>query len=429
MDVEIMAISYHVGDREVIQYSLRDITVRLQAEQAVKALNDVLEERVSERTQELATLNEELAVEVAERRATEAALARLQKETELTLNSAGEAILRIGLDGNCTFANPAATRMFGYSREELLGRNVHTLCVHRMADGTPCGLESCQAQRALRQGAVQIAENQIFTRRDGASIWVDSVTAPMTENGQIVSAVQILRDVSERRAMEKMKDEFISVVSHELRTPLTAIRGALGLLAKGKFKTQPARAQHLLELAVSNSDRLTRLINDILDSSRIESAPLVRRLCSVADLATQAADLMRPMAETAKVQLTVDCEPLDLTVDPDAILQVLTNLLSNAIKFSPPASEVRVEVVDDGKYALFMVADRGPGIPADKLESIFGRFQPVDASDSRKRGGSGLGLSICRGIVQRHGGKIWAESKPGTGSTFVFTLPLEHPPQ
>jgi PAS domain S-box-containing protein len=426
MDVEFMAIAYHVGEKDVIQCSLRDVTLRRQAEQDAKALNDVLEERVAHRTEELATLNEELAVEVAERKEAEEALQKLQRQAELILNSAGEAIFRIGLDGTCTFANPAAARIFGYSRGELLGQNVHALCEHRLADGTPCPPEDCQVQKALKQGLVEMSENQIFKRRDGASIWMDSVTAPMTEAGEIVGAVQILHDVSERRALEKMKDEFVSVVSHELRTPLTAIRGALGLLAKGTLKSQPARAQHLLELATSNADRLTRLINDILDSARLEHGgpPLVRKLCEASELVAQAVDLMRPMAEAAGLAMTVNSDSFSLSVDPDAILQVLTNLLSNAIKFSPSGSEVRVEVARDDVRAVFRVIDHGQGIPADKLKSIFGRFQTVDASDTRKRGGSGLGLFICRGIVQRHGGKIWAESKPGSGSTLVFTLPL-----
>jgi PAS domain S-box-containing protein len=427
MDVEFMAIAYHVGDKDVVQCSLRDVTLRRQAEQEAKALNDVLEERVTHRTEELAALNEELTVEIDERKAVEEALERLQRQTELTLNSAGEAIFRIDLDGTCTFANPAATHLLGYSREELLGQNVHAIGDHYLADGSPCRPENCQVQTALKQGAVQMAENQMFTRRDGAKIWVDSVTAPMTEGDKIIGAVQILRDVSERRAIEKMKDEFVSVVSHELRTPLTAIRGALGLLAKGKFKAQPGRAQHLLELAISNSDRLTRLINDILDSARLEHGgpPLVRKRCAAGELVTQAVDLMRPMAEAAAVEITVDSDAFNLSVDPDAILQVLTNLLSNAIKFSPAGSQVRVEAARDGVCAVFRVIDHGQGIPADKLKSIFGRFQTVDASDTRRRGGSGLGLFICRGIVQRHGGKIWAESKLGSGSTFVFTLPLE----
>jgi signal transduction histidine kinase len=223
-----------------------------------------------------------------------------------------------------------------------------------------------------------------------------------------------------------MKDEFVSNVSHELRTPLTAIRGALGLLAARESGERLPRAQRMLEIAVSNTDRLTRLINDILDDARHEStdASLPCKACTASELILQAADLMRPMAEGAGLSLEVEAQPLPLLVNQDGILQVLTNLLSNAVKYSGPGSTIRLKVERGQDVAVFRVIDEGQGIPADKLESIFGRFQPVDASDTRRRGGTGLGLSICRSIVRRHRGEIWVESELGRGSTFIFTLPL-----
>jgi signal transduction histidine kinase len=154
---------------------------------------------------------------------------------------------------------------------------------------------------------------------------------------------------------------------------------------------------------------------------------LPRQTCSAPELALQATDLMRPLAGSAGVQLEIDAHPVNFSANPDSILQVLTNLLSNAIKFSPQGSAVRLECRPENGNVLFRVVDHGSGIPADKLESIFGRFQPVDASESRKRGGTGLGLSICRSIARHHGGQIWAESQLGSGSTFVVTLPTELP--
>jgi signal transduction histidine kinase len=227
--------------------------------------------------------------------------------------------------------------------------------------------------------------------------------------------------------MERMKDEFVSVVSHELRTPLTAIRGSLGLLAAGELARQAGPARRMVEIAVKNADRLVRLVNDILDSARLESESVVltRQTCAAPELALQATDLMRPMAGSAGVQLEVDAHPVSFSANPDSILQVLTNLLSNAIKFSPSGSAVRLECRPDNGNVVFRVTDHGPGIPPDKLESIFGRFQPVDASESRRRGGTGLGLSICRSIARHHGGQIWAESDWGHGSTFVVSLPAE----
>jgi signal transduction histidine kinase len=154
---------------------------------------------------------------------------------------------------------------------------------------------------------------------------------------------------------------------------------------------------------------------------------LVRADCTASELMLQAADLMRSMAETSGIGLEVKAQSLSLCVNQDSILQVLTNLLSNAIKFSPHGSTVCLEAERDHEVAVFRVTDQGRGIPAEKLESIFGRFQPVDATDTRRRGGTGLGLSICRSIIRRHGGKIWAESEMGRGSTFIFTLPLVAP--
>lgn len=229
----------------------------------------------------------------------------------------------------------------------------------------------------------------------------------------------------QRERIEKAKDEFISVVSHELRTPLTSIRGALGLLATGALGTLEPKGERMLEIACSNTDRLVRLINDILDIDRMESgqATLQRQICVGGDLVGQAVDALRPMADGAGVTLVVSASPVHAFADPDRVLQTLMNLINNAVKFSPPDRLVTVGIVRRGNDALFTVSDEGRGIPADKLEAVFGRFQQVDASDSRQKGGTGLGLAICRSIVEQHGGRIWAERGAEGGTTFSFTLP------
>ncbi|MBW4576105.1 MAG: PAS domain S-box protein [Aphanothece sp. CMT-3BRIN-NPC111] len=240
-------------------------------------------------------------------------------------------------------------------------------------------------------------------------------------------AVQVvLRDITKRLEVERLKDEFISVISHELRTPLTSIRGSLGLLASGLLVTQPEKSQRMVEIAVSNADRLIRLINDILDLDRISSGTenMEKQACNAADLIQQAADEMRGMAESNAINLSVSPVNSPLWVERDRIIQVLTNLLSNAIKFSSPGAKVWLTAHKKGDWLLFEVKDEGRGIPADKLEIIFERFQQVDASDSRQKGGTGLGLAICRQIVQQHGGRIGVTSTLNQGSTFYFTLPL-----
>jgi len=237
----------------------------------------------------------------------------------------------------------------------------------------------------------------------------------------------------QRSELDQIKDEFISTVSHELRTPLTSIRGALGLLSAGLMGAMDTKAQNLLRIAVTNTDRLIRLINDILDLERMESgrAPLQVRRCSLRDLALQAAETMTGMADAAHVKLELvfiaPPEAVFFDGDPDRILQVLTNLLSNAVKFSPPHSCVELRVKSDGEAILLCVSDQGRGIPIDKLDTIFDRFQQVEASDARQKGGTGLGLAICRSIVQQHNGAIWAESNlqhhRGPGASLFVSLP------
>ena len=240
--------------------------------------------------------------------------------------------------------------------------------------------------------------------------------------------------LNQRSELDTLKDEFISTVSHELRTPLTSIRGALGLLSSGVIGDVDAKAQNLLRIAVTNTDRLIRLINDILDLERMESgrAPLQIRRCSLRELAQQSIDAMTGMSDAQTIHLELIPPPGEATDpsellyfdgDSDRILQVLTNLLSNAIKFSPSASTVRVYTEATPDAILFKVTDEGRGIPLDKLDTIFDRFQQVEHSDSRQKGGTGLGLAICRSIVQQHGGSIWAQRNLGSGATLCVMLP------
>ena len=240
--------------------------------------------------------------------------------------------------------------------------------------------------------------------------------------------------LTHRSELDTLKDEFISTVSHELRTPLTSIRGALGLLSSGIIGDVDAKALNLLRIAVTNTDRLIRLINDILDLERMESgrAPLQIRRCSLRDLAQQAIDTMTPMADANTVHLALEPstvaqaaypEALIFDGDADRILQVLTNLLSNAIKFSPAASTVRIHTEAASDSILLKVVDEGRGIPSDKLDTIFDRFQQIEPSDARQKGGTGLGLAICRSIVQQHSGSIWAQRNLGPGTTLYMMLP------
>lgn len=240
------------------------------------------------------------------------------------------------------------------------------------------------------------------------------------------SVFLVFRDLTRRREVERMKSEFVSVVSHELRTPLTSIHGSLGLLASGLLGSTSEKGRRMLDIAVTNTDRLIRLLNDILDMEKLDSGKteIHRRLCNAGELLRNAADVMRPMAQKHEISLEVRDSDEEIWADPDLLAQCLTNLLSNAIKFSEPGGLVSMNVLSLGNEIRFQVADDGRGIPSNKQHSIFERFQQVDASDSRKKGGTGLGLAISRSIIQQHGGRIWVESELGKGSRFFFTVPL-----
>jgi len=287
------------------------------------------------------------------------------------------------------------------------------------------GSVQAEIQAAYESGEPFSFEHRIV-RPDG-SVRVNQAHGEvvMADDGSPVRMLGTGQDITERREVERAKDEFTSVVSHELRTPLTSICGSLGLLESGVLGPLPEKGQRMVEIAVENTDRLVRLINDILDIERIDSGKIDMHPapCQAPDLVAHAVQELGPVAREARVELEVQAEPGALFADADRVHQTLTNLISNAVKFSPPGSTVTIATRALEGEVCFQVVDEGRGIPAEKLETIFQRFQQVDASDSREKGGTGLGLAICRTIVEHHGGRIWAESEPGKGATFSVLLP------
>lgn len=265
-----------------------------------------------------------------------------------------------------------------------------------------------------------------FTSPQGKPYWIDATYIPdFALDGEVKGFFSMIIDITERKAVEQMKNEFVSIASHEMRTPLTAIHGVMKLLNTGRLGELTASGQKMADMALRNSDRLVRLVSDLLDLERMESAAdkIEPQQCDSVELIQQAVDTLKPTTEERQIKLETDARSLAVCADRDRILQTLSNLIDNAIKFSPPHSIVTISCQQRGSDVLFTVSDRGRGIPLDKQETIFERFQQVDASDSRQKGGTGLGLSICRHIVEQHGGKIWVESVPGEGSKFFFSLP------
>ncbi len=393
------------------------------------------------------------AVDITDQVRAEEQLHALIRQSNSVLESIGDGIYGIDLEGQVTVVNPAAAQMLGYRPEELLGRNMHDLIHFKKPDGSPYPESECPIRGSVHHlNSVRVA-NEVFWRKDGTSFPVEYVARPQIEisdertgagvdqggddgsessRGRAVGVVVAFTDISERYALDKMKDEFISTVSHELRTPLTSLRGALELISGGALTARPEKAERMMEIAVGSTDRLVRLVNDILDLERIGSGKSQLHLCScsVEELFRRATHNLHQSAVQANIRFTVEANDVVVWCDPDRILQTLTNLISNAIKFSPEPtripSEIRLTataVMPD--EALIEVQDHGRGIPADKLQTIFDRFKQVDASDSRTIGGTGLGLAICRSIITQHRGHIWATSSVGDGSTFHFTLPMQ----
>jgi signal transduction histidine kinase len=289
-----------------------------------------------------------------------------------------------------------------------------------------------------RRESIRMSD-EVFWRLDGTAFPVEYSANPLIEDGQISGMVVAFQDVSERRRLEKMKDEFISTVSHELRTPLTSLRGSLVLLASGSLDKRPEKQRDMIQMAIGNCDRLARLVNNILDFDDVERGklPLNRQPVEAADLLRRAADVAHNAATLVHIGFRIDAQPAAVLADEERILQVLNELVANAIKFSLPETVIRLAAQPSSESpsgvgpqgsggsssVCFIVEDQGRGISPEKLERIFDRFQQGDASDSRDLGGTGLGLALCRSIVERHGGRIWAESTPGQGSRFSFTLP------
>jgi PAS domain S-box-containing protein len=353
-----------------------------------------------------------------------------EMQRSLILDAAGEGIVGTDADGIVTFMNPAGKRMTGYAPGEMAGHRLHERLHHTKADGSPYPVEECPMHASLIDGTIHHCDEDVYWRKDGTSFPVEYTSTPIVRDGHIHGAVVVFHDVTERRTIERIKDEFTSVVSHELRTPLTSIRASLGMLDSGALGQLPDGAQRMTQIAVENTDRLVRLINDILDLERLdaEGLPLRESSCDAQQLIARATDGMLAAALAAGVTLAVDSTHAPLEADADRIIQTLTNLIGNAVKFSHRGGTVQISSLRRRDNILFTVGDGGRGIPADKLESIFGRFQQVDSSDSRQSGGTGLGLAICRSIVEHHGGRIWASSTAGEGSTFSFVLPAAADP-
>ncbi|MGA7932323.1 MAG: PAS domain S-box protein [Kovacikia sp.] len=393
-------------------------------------------------------------LDISDRKQMEAALRESDRRWRLLLDNVQLAVIELDVQGTIKYANPFLLNLLEYSLDDVLGEHWFSRFL------SPGQASSAEAvfRDVLKHNFSTDVQNPILTRTGEERMITWSHTVLRDVSGQAIGMISIGEDITQRYKVEQMKAEFIAVVSHELRTPLTSMQAALSLLSEKIIDPTSAEGEATIQIATEGTDRLVRLVNDILDLERLESGQvrLKKHCCNVGILIETAIAQMQELAKQAEIMLIANPCTFQVKADGDRLLQVLTNLLSNAIKFSPSHSVVQIAVEPlrgEGEIRrrghqetssradrtpsslppsppapltpclLFTVRDQGRGIPSDSLENIFDRFHQVDASDSREKGGTGLGLAICRSIVQQHGGDIWVESTLGKGSTFYFTLP------
>jgi PAS domain S-box-containing protein len=366
------------------------------------------------------------ARDITERVRAEEALAEREARMRAIVDTAPDGIVTVNSDGTLESLNRSLERLLGYKSEDLIGQDVNTVLPHLLSGGEEEGSNS-----PLRTGERRIfgVGREFFgIKKDGEKVPVEvSLSVINLGNQQILTG--IVRDITERKEAEQRVKDFYSTVSHELRTPLTAIRTALGILEHSFMGELTEQARPVVQVASKETDRLIRLINDILDIRKIEAGKLDLKLKKLdpREIINRAVDGVNTLADEAGIKLERDLpETRRVLADEDRLQQVLTNLLSNAIKWSPIDGVVRIKIREIDQRCRFEVTDEGPGIPEDEIDKLFGRFQQVSSRDDRSRGGTGLGLAIAKAIVEQHGGDIGVELKNGDkGSMFWFELPLE----
>jgi len=345
-----------------------------------------------------------------------------EEKFRIAVEACPDGMLMVDAAGTIVMVNGEIERLSGYRRDELIGQPVEMLVPERLRR------EHVRYRDIFAQNPERRRLRTALTglRKDGIQFPVEvALNQIRTRNGLMILGA--VTDITERKRLDRLKDEFVSVVSHELRTPLTSIAGALGLLLGNAAGTLPEPAMRLLTIAQSNSQRLVRLINDILDLQKIEAGEVVFRLeyLDLRPLIEQTIDANRAFAEGFGVRLSLAADSVagEVLADPDRLAQVVTNLLSNAVKFSPPGDEVVVAIERHGDTVRVSVRDHGPGIPEEFKPRIFQKFAQADSSDARQKGGTGLGLNIVQQLLHQHGGKVGFETAPGGGTIFYCDLP------
>ncbi len=343
---------------------------------------------------------------------------QLRGQAEL-LNLTHDAIIVRELDGKIAFWNSGAEKMYGYLQAEAMGKTVHELLQ------TKFPIERKNVEFIALETGKWEGELTHQTKNEQPIIVASRWSVKKNETGKPTAFLEINNDISAAKEADKQVSEFYSTVSHELRTPLTSMKGVFSLLAGGRVGDLSARAAELVTMGLGETERLIRLINDILDIKKIEAGKIELNLANIEpkELVEQTIITATGFAEEYKVKLVAEIGDNNLIRgDKDRLIQILTNLISNAIKFSDAGQTVTVNTAAGGKVVRFSITDKGPGIDPRNVPKLFRMFQQVGSADQPK-GGTGLGLAICKSLVEQHGGSVGIDTELGKGSTFWFEIP------
>jgi signal transduction histidine kinase/CheY-like chemotaxis protein len=371
-----------------------------------------------------------LATIQSQREALEREHARVQSERsrlEALIDASDAAILMVS-DDRVAYANREMAELLGLPQEVIVGGSLEQ--VNGVLANSFANPEALTAQIAALQSGGTPLRDRVEFEFPRKLVCQRTVATVRGAQDEVLGQIVVYRDVTTEAEAEASKSEFVSVVSHELRTPLTSVKTSLNLLLRVAAGEVSEGTLDLLEIALRNLDRLIRLVDDLLDLSRIESGRVVTMLEPIAmdEAAARAVDAVEAFAQEQGVGIELEeSDPDTLVVaDTDRLQQVIVNLLSNAVKFSPQGGRVRLSWWKQSEQAVLRITDEGPGIPADLLEEIFEKFRQLELSATRSHGGAGLGLAICRAIVEQFGGDLWAESEEGAGSKFFVRLRLAY---
>ncbi len=406
-------------------------------------------------------------------KAVEITLKETENKYQMIVENTYDVIMLTNTDGRISYLSPSCESRLGYKPEELTGEKL------RIVHPDDAGLVEKNFSLALQNKSPFSVQYRIRTK-SGNIRWIYHASTPIMKDKRVEMFLNVLRDISEIKTLEneltekvtllegseratlnimddlqktlgelqqsqfvikeqnvqlqklnKIKSNFLNITSHELRTPMSAVKGYIQMMLKGNLGTTNDEQKKALDIILRNTNRLERLIQDILDISRLESGTMkfIIKKTDIIKMVNEVAETMQVSADVKGIKITTETgtDVLELTIDKDRLTQVVVNLVNNAIKFSPNGSKIFIRIRKEKEDVLFEVQDYGRGIPKEHHRKIFQSFYQVDSDTDTKFGGAGLGLAICYGIVFAHGGRIWVEStgKPGEGSIFRFTLPAE----